>query len=266
MDGDERKQEDLFREMVLGPNARMGRPGLAASPGPFRRLLWAIRDSAEAVRILETHRRAGRLTPEGLKTLERYRRFHEAAVLVLVGHCPRPDGPAPASGAERLGGAGMDRAVVLVGTETGGAEDLAGELAVTLAGAGVDTEVVDMEDADCGLLDGSRAVIVCTATHGDGELPNNSKDFFEALGEEWPDLEGVMFAVCGLGNSIHPDLHEAGRIWSSFLADLGATEVVQRYEIDGFLDQADVEGAREWVLEAAGRFDELAEERGLRGR
>lgn len=89
MDGDERRAEDLLREIDLGSNARMGRSGLAASPGSFRCLLWAVRDSAEAVRILETHRRAGRLTPEGLKTLERYRKFHEATVLALVGHCPR---------------------------------------------------------------------------------------------------------------------------------------------------------------------------------
>lgn len=160
----------------------------------------------------------------------------------------------------------MDRAVVLVGTETGSAEDLAEELAAMLEGAGVEAEVVDMEDADPGLLDGGSAVIVCTATHGDGELPDNSVGFFEALGEEWPDLEGVMFCVCGLGDSVYPDFCEAGKIWSSFLADLGATEVVDRFEIDGFPEQEDVESAREWVERAAVRFDELAEELGLRGR
>lgn len=154
----------------------------------------------------------------------------------------------------------MDRTVVLVGTETGNAEDLAGELAITLEGAGVETEVVDMEGADPGLLNRSRAMVVCTATHGLGELPDNSIDFFETLGEEWPDLEGVMFAVCGLGDSMYPDFCEAGRIWSHFLTDLGATEVIERYEIDGFPEQEDIEGACEWVERAAERFDKLARE------
>ncbi|CAA9458048.1 MAG: hypothetical protein AVDCRST_MAG37-3323 [uncultured Rubrobacteraceae bacterium] len=47
----------------------------------------------------------------------------------------------------------MDRAVILVGTETGTAEDLADELAATLGDAGVETEIVDMEEAEPGLLD-----------------------------------------------------------------------------------------------------------------
>ncbi len=156
----------------------------------------------------------------------------------------------------------MDEAVILFGTETGNAEELAEDLAATLTEAGITAEAVDMEEADPGLLDGGRAVIVCTATHGLGELPDNSLDFFEAVGEEWPDLEGVVFAVCGLGDSMYPDFCEAGRIWSCFLVDLGATEVVERYEIDGFPEQEDVEGACEWVLEATEKFAALAEERG----
>lgn len=155
----------------------------------------------------------------------------------------------------------MGEAVILFGTETGNAEELAQDLAAALAETGIEAEVVDMEDANPELLDGGRAVVVCTATHGLGDLPDNSVDFFEALGEEWPDLEGVMFCVCGLGDSLYPDFCEAGRIWSSFLKDLGATEVVERYEIDGDPDE-DVESAREWVLEAAEKFASLAEERG----
>jgi len=45
------------------------------------------------------------------------------------------------------------------------------------------------------------------------------------------------------------------------LGELGATEVIERYEIDGFPEEEDVEGASEWVLEAAARFRELAGER-----
>ncbi len=55
-----------------------------------------------------------------------------------------------------------------------------------------------------------------------GELSDNSIDFFEALEEVRPDLEGVMFAVCGLGDSISPDFCEGGRIWSRLLTEVGA--------------------------------------------
>ncbi len=155
----------------------------------------------------------------------------------------------------------MDKAVILVGTETGTAEDLAEELADALGGAGVEADVIDMEEAETDLLDGSRAVVVCTATHGDGELPDNSVGFYEKLREERPDLGGVLFCVCGLGDDAYADFCEAGRIWSRFLEELGAEEVTERYEIDGFPEDEDVEGAREWVERAAERFEELVRER-----
>ncbi len=89
MDGDKRRAEALLREMNPGPSVEA-----AANVGVFRRLHWASLGAAEAVRILETHRRAGRLTPEGLEALERYRKFYEAAELILVGNFPYPVDPA----------------------------------------------------------------------------------------------------------------------------------------------------------------------------
>lgn len=128
----------------------------------------------------------------------------------------------------------MDEAVILVGTETGSAEDVADHLASALEELGIEPEIVAMEEANPVLLDGSRAVVVCTASHGDGELPDNSQVFYERLEKERPDLGGVVFCVCGLGDSAYPDFCEGGRIWSDFLSELGAEEVIERYKIDGF--------------------------------
>ena len=156
----------------------------------------------------------------------------------------------------------MDEAVILVGTETGTAEDVADHLAATLEELGIEPEVVDMEEAEPPLVDGSRAVVVCTATHGDGELPDNSWDFYERLGKEQPNLSCVLFCVCGLGDSVYADFCEAGRIWSRLLLRLGGTEVIERHEIDGFPEEEDIEGACEWVERAVGRFEEVTGERG----
>ncbi len=157
----------------------------------------------------------------------------------------------------------MEEAVILVGTETGNAEDVADHLAAALEERGIDAEIVDMEEAGPELLDGGRAVVVCTATHGDGELPENSIEFYERLEEERPNLRGLLYCVCGLGDSIYPDFCEGGRIWSRFLAGLGATEVVERYEIDGFPEDEDIEAARGWMGRAAERLREFAAERSL---
>jgi flavodoxin len=126
---------------------------------------------------------------------------------------------------------------------------------------GVEAEIVDMEEAEPSLLDGSRAVVVCTATHGVGELPENSIEFYESLEKERPDLNGVLFCACGLGDSMYPDFCEGGRIWSDFLSELGATEIVERHEIDGFPEEEDMEEACEWMEQAVERFGELARER-----
>lgn len=157
----------------------------------------------------------------------------------------------------------MDEAVILVGTETGTAEDIADELAEALGKAGIEAEVYDMEDVGPNIIDGSRALIICTATHGDGELPDNSTEFYEAMEDEGPNLSGVSFAVLVLGDSAYADFCEAGKIWSRFLNGLGAKEVVERYEIDGYPEGDDIEGAREWVSEAADKFAALV--RGGRG-
>lgn len=153
----------------------------------------------------------------------------------------------------------MNEAVILVGTETGTAEDVADELAEALGEAGIEAEIVDMEYARLGAMDGSRAVVICTATHGDGELPDNSVDLYEALKEEEPDLSGVVFCVCALGDNHYEDFCEAGKIWSRFLSGLGAVEVVERYEIDGYPEDEDIEGAREWVAGAAREFGAVVE-------
>lgn len=143
----------------------------------------------------------------------------------------------------------MERVRILVGTETGNAEDVASELAVTLEGVGFETETLDMEDAEPEVFLEERAVVVCTSTFGDGELPFNSEALYEALGDERPDLGGLLFAVCALGDSAYPDFCAAGGIWSDLLSELGATEVIERYEVD-----EEVEGACEWVERAGTGF------------
>jgi sulfite reductase alpha subunit-like flavoprotein len=148
----------------------------------------------------------------------------------------------------------MDRAVILVGTETGNAEDVAEEIRETFEDLGIEAEVVDMEDADLGLFDGNRAVLVCTSTSGDGELPDNSFELHEMLEDEQPDLTGLPFAVCALGDSVYPDFCEAGKTWSRTLSALGARELLERHEIDGGPSDEDLEAVRAWTSEAARRL------------
>ncbi|WP_119069806.1 flavodoxin domain-containing protein [Rubrobacter indicoceani] len=154
----------------------------------------------------------------------------------------------------------MERAVILVGTETGTAEDVADDLLEAITGAGMEAEILDMEEARSDAFDGSRAVVICTATTGDGELPENSIDLFEVLEDEKPDLSGVVFGVCALGDDHYEDFCQAGKDWSALLQELGAKEIIDRFEIDGFPEDEDIDGAKEWVGQAAGKFTGLVRE------
>lgn len=157
-----------------------------------------------------------------------------------------------------------ERAVVLFGTVTCTAENLAYELVDELQEAGLEAEAADMMDARADFFEEvreeNRAVVVCVATHGDGELPPDAMDFYEALREERPDLSGVAFCVCGLGDSAYEDFCEAGRFLSRFLAELGGREVMERHEIDGFVGEEEIAQAREWTVRAAATFKESVPE------
>ena len=146
----------------------------------------------------------------------------------------------------------MHNVLILVGTETGNAEYIATELAAALEFEGLESSIVDMFDATPALVREHAWVIICTSTHGDGDVPGNAERLLAALRQERPDLGHVRFAVCALGDHLYdPYFCEAGQTFVSLFLELGATEVIDRFEIDGEPDTAQIEGAMAWALDVA---------------
>jgi MioC protein len=149
----------------------------------------------------------------------------------------------------------MSRVLILVGTETGNAEYIATELATALEFEELESSIVDMFDATPALVREHDQVIVCTSTHGDGDLPGNAERFYAALQREQPDLSHVRFTVCALGDHLYdPYFCEAGKTFESLFGRLGATNVIERFEIDGEPDTEQIEGAMSWALDVAAAF------------
>lgn len=114
--------------------------------------------------------------------------------------------------------------VVLFGTETGNAELVAEDIVDALGGE-AEASAHDMAGFDvAGLRPGALYVIVCS-TYGDGELPNSAQPFFSALRERRPNLDGVRFAVFGLGDSFYATYNQGSRILAEQFAKLGAQQV-----------------------------------------
>ncbi len=143
----------------------------------------------------------------------------------------------------------MTDILILVGTESGNAELVAETLAEELGPAGHEIAVMSDEHA----LPESRAVVlICTSTHGDGELPDNIIPLQEALSEKRPDLSHLRYGVIALGDQTFADTFcGAGRQLDALFAALGATKVGERLEIDACTqplpDDEALTWAQEWV-------------------
>ncbi len=132
-------------------------------------------------------------------------------------------------------------ATILYATDTGNSKELAGMLASAAEAKGIPTKVTDLGDYKTRGLKDEQDVLIIAATHGEGEPPPASLDFFEFIqGKRAPKLDGVRFAVLALGDSTYEHYCAAGRILDERFAELGAERLRDRVECDvDYEDDAD---------------------------
>jgi sulfite reductase (NADPH) flavoprotein alpha-component len=133
---------------------------------------------------------------------------------------------------------------ILYASESGNSEGLALAAKKSAAKLGFDARVLDMADADIAALAKVRYLVIYAATWGEGDPPQRAADFYQALmAPDAPRLDGVRFSVLALGDSAYVNFCETGRRIDERLAELGATRVADRLELD--LDFA--KPAAEWT-------------------
>lgn len=156
---------------------------------------------------------------------------------------------------DAAGGEGHGPVTILFGTESGNAELVAEDLARHL-GDRAATRVIDLGDLDPVELDPGRLHLVVCSTYGDGELPTSVRGLRDRLLSERPELDGIRYAVFGLGDRSYTKTYSRGsEMIDEALAACGATRVGEygRHDAGGPLDATEV--AREW---ADGVLAELA--------
>ncbi|WP_419666733.1 diflavin oxidoreductase [Streptomyces sp. 2-1] len=141
-----------------------------------------------------------------------------------------------AAAGRREGGAGDAPAVtidVLFGTQTGNSEFVAGELAAGARARGLGGKATALDDITPEQLAAMSHVLVVTSTYGEGELPDNAGLFWEALqAETAPRLEGLRYAVLGLGDRGYDDFCQAAKLIDTRLEQLGAGRLHERVDCD----------------------------------
>lgn len=136
---------------------------------------------------------------------------------------------------------------ILYGTQTGNAETVAADAAEKVRARGLVPRLAEMDDVEMATLAGMRNLIVIVSTYGEGEMPDNARRFWEALSADTaPRLEGLTYAVLGLGDTGYDDFCEAGKLVDMRLEQLGAKRLTGRVDCDVDFEDA----AAAWLEEA----------------
>jgi sulfite reductase alpha subunit-like flavoprotein len=134
--------------------------------------------------------------------------------------------------------------LILFGTVTGNAESVAGQAALAAAGAGFDVQVQDMARCEADILTRQRYLLVITSTYGNGEPPESTVPFWQAVVHGHPlNLRGVRFSVLALGNSTYDHFCQCGRDFDAALERHGATRFYPRVDCDADYQEL----ARCWI-------------------
>jgi len=142
--------------------------------------------------------------------------------------------------------------LIIVGTESGNAQMVADTLQDELGRDGHGVEVATEGDAAALGLEARDVVLVCTSTHGLGELPDNIIPLHDSLKDQGPDLSRVRYGVIALGDQTYAETFcKAGKDMDEAFAALGARKIGERLEIDACTqplpDEEALQWAKEWV-------------------
>jgi NADPH-dependent sulfite reductase flavoprotein alpha-component len=150
-----------------------------------------------------------------------------------------PDAPAPPTGSGPM---------VLWASQTGTAEEFAAQLAGRMAGS----RLISMNDAALEDLAAAGEIVFVTSTFGDGGPPDNAAEFWERLeSADAPRLEGVRYAVLGIGDKSYDNFCGHAKSLDARLAALGATRILDRVDCEAYDDEPMAAWADRVVLSVA---------------
>jgi sulfite reductase (NADPH) flavoprotein alpha-component len=148
---------------------------------------------------------------------------------LLAGRYSRAAAPAP----DPADPSADQSPLVLWASQTGNAEEFAARVAERLGGS----QLVNMNDLPLSQLAAARDVLVVTSTFGDGGPPDNGAVFWDRLGApDAPALDGVRYAVLGIGDRSYDNFCGHAKSIDGRFADLGATKILDRTECEVYDD------------------------------
>lgn len=121
---------------------------------------------------------------------------------------------------------------ILYVTETGNSKFLSGEIAKKLKSQGVAVKMKSSDQYRLNDFAKEKNLIVVASTHGEGEIPESGKKFFDHINQNELDLKALNYVVVALGDTNYPLFCQAGKDIDKRLEDLGAKRAGQRIDLD----------------------------------
>lgn len=118
------------------------------------------------------------------------------------------------------------------------------DAATVARGQGFEPVVQGLDDVSIEEFSAMERVIIAIATYGEGEMPDNTQLFWEALSaSNMPQLPAMQFGILALGDTGYDEFCQAGKLLDVRLEQLGAKRLVDRIDCD--IDYEDM--AEEWI-------------------
>ena len=137
--------------------------------------------------------------------------------------------------------------MILFGSETGNAEDLAYTIGDMTQSYGLSPQIRGMDEIDTDELADVRRLLICCSTWGDGDQPDNAQELFDAVSElSVGSLTGLSYGVLAIGDSAFDLFCESGKEWDMVLEQKGGNRAVERIDCDTDYDDY----ADEWMAMA----------------
>lgn len=140
---------------------------------------------------------------------------------------------------------------ILYGTHTGRSKTLAGKLASTLAGKGIEVATFALDEYKPRQLNAETNLVFIVSTHGEGEPPAMAEDFHSFItGKRAPQLSNLNYSVVALGDKSYKLFCKTGIDIDQSLARLGAKSILPILTLDVDFD----EEADRWINEFTNVF------------
>ncbi|WP_429137234.1 assimilatory sulfite reductase (NADPH) flavoprotein subunit [Aeromonas veronii] len=136
---------------------------------------------------------------------------------------------------------------ILYGSQTGNAKGVATAIKAQAEARGLPATLASMADYKPKQLKKESHLLVVVSTYGEGEPPESAVDLFEQLKKgKIGKLDGLKFAVLGLGDSSYEFFCQTGKDFDDFLATAGAERIYELANLD--VDYQDA--AKSWGEQA----------------